>query len=231
MIDQSCRNALLHWAAVGIALAVLAGCTPSTSIREPLTATPQMPKAAQADNGSIFQADVNDHPLFEDVRPHRVGDTLTVTLVESTSATQANAVDATHKGSLSANTPSAINNVNSKNMLTGIGLSADSATSLANASDSSGSNTLSGSITVTVTQVLPNGNLMVSGQKQVSVNQTDEYIRLAGVVRPADIANDNTVLSTKVADAHIEYKGNNSHYDAASMLSMVGRFFLSVLPF
>lgn len=224
-------HAPLHRVAVGIALIMLAGCTPSTSIRQPLTAAPQTPKTAKLDNGSIFQAGVNDHPLFEDVRPHHVGDTLTITLVEDTSATQANAVDATHKGSLSSNTPSVTNNVTGTHMLQGIGLSADSASSLANASDSSGSNTLSGSITVTVTKVLPNGNLMVSGQKEVSINQTDEYVRLSGVVRPADIANDNTVLSTQVADARIEYKGNNSHYDVASVMSMLGRFFLSVLPF
>ena len=231
MRNPSSRNALIQWGAVGIALAMLAACTPSTSIRQPMTAAPPAPQAVAQKNGAIFQAGINDHPLFEDVRPHHVGDTLTVTLVESTSATQANAVDATHKGSLSSNTPSATNNATGQTLLKGIGLSADSASSLANASDSSGSNTLSGSITVTVTRVLPNGNLMVSGQKKVSINQTDEYIRLSGVVRPADIANDNTVPSIKVADARIEYKGNNSHYDVASVMSMLGRFFMSVLPF
>jgi flagellar L-ring protein precursor FlgH len=90
---------------------------------------------------------------------------------------------------------------------------------------------LSGSITVTVTEVLPNGNLVVSGEKQVAINQTKEYIRLSGVVRPSSIDNANTVLSTDVADARIEYKGGDSNIDNASVLSMVSRFFLSVLPF
>lgn len=225
------RNALLHWGAVGIALIVLAGCTPSTSIRQPMTARPSGQVVVPQNNGAIYQAGLNEHPLFEDVRARNVGDTLTITLIESTSATQKNADNSTHTGSLAANTPSATLNTTSKNMLAGIGIAANTASKSATSSDSSGSNVLTGTITVTVIEVLPNGNLVVSGEKQVSINQVEEYIRLSGVVRPTDIASGNTVVSTKVADARIEYKGANRNFDNASLMSMLGRFFLSVLPF
>ncbi|MBI1173844.1 MAG: flagellar biosynthesis protein FlgH [Sideroxydans sp.] len=217
--------------AAGFALVLLAGCTPSTSIRQPMTARPPEQKMVPQNNGAIYQAGINERPLFEDIRARNVGDTLTITLVENTSATQKNASNANHSSSVSANTPSATITSTTKPLLKGIGIAADSANKLANASDSSGSNVLSGTITVTVTEVLPNGNLLVSGEKQVSINQVEEYIRLSGVVRPGSIASGNTVPSTQVADARIEYKGANSNLDNASLLSMLGRFFLTVLPF
>jgi len=230
MRNQTNRNAIAQWGVVGIALLLLAGCVPSTDIRQPMTARPVQRTISQS-NGAIFQAGLNDHPLFEDVHARNVGDILTIALIENTSATQKNATDASHSSSLSATTPSVTIPATSQTMLKGIGLSGSSANKLANANDSSGSNVLSGSITVTVTEVLPNGNLVVSGEKQVAINQTKEYIRLSGVVRPSSIDNANTVLSTDVADARIEYKGGDSNIDNASVLSMVSRFFLSVLPF
>ena len=78
--------------------------------------------------------------------------------------------------------------------------------------------------------MLTNGNLLVSGEKQVAINQANEYIRFSGVVTPYTITGSNTVLSTQVADAHIEYKGAN-HIDMSVVMSMLGRVFLSVLPF
>lgn len=224
-------NALATWGAVGIALAILAGCTPSTSIRQPMTARPPVQKTMPQNNGAIFQAGVNEHPLFEDVRARNVGDTLTITLIENTTASQKNAANATHTGAVTGSTPSATLTATNKTLLKGIGISSSSSDKSATASDSSGSNVLTGTITVTVIEVLPNGNLVVSGEKQISINQVEEYIRLSGVVRPSAIAAGNTVQSTQVADAHIEYKGANSHFDNAALLSMLGRFFLSVMPF
>jgi flagellar L-ring protein precursor FlgH len=98
------------------------------------------------------------------------------------------------------------------------------------ASDSSGSNTFSGAITVTVTEVLANGNLRVAGEKQVAIKLSQEYVRFSGVVNPATISGTNTVQSTQVADAHVEYKGANN-IDTAAVTSMLNRFFFSVLPF
>lgn len=231
MRNPSNLNSLMQWVAMGIALLVVAGCTPSTNIREPMTARPPVQKPVVKNNGAIFQAGLNERPLFEDVRARNVGDTLTITLVESTSATQKNADNSTHTGSLAANTPSLTLNATTKPLVKGIGIASDTASKSATSSDSSGSNVLTGTITVTVIEVLPNGNLVVSGEKQIAINQVEEYVRLSGVVRPTDIASGNTVQSTKVADARIEYKGANRNFDNASLMSMLGRFFLSVLPF
>jgi flagellar L-ring protein precursor FlgH len=214
-----------------LGLVLLAACTPSTSIRQPMTARPPEHKAVGQNNGAIFQAGINERPLFEDVRARNVGDTLTIVLAENTTAAQKNAVDATNNSSVNASTPTITVPLANQTKLKGIGVASSAADKTARANDSSGSNVLTGTIAVTVTEVLPNGNLVVSGEKVVAINQTDEYIRLSGVVNPRYIANDNSVQSTQVADAHIEYKGGNNHMDEASVLSMLGRFFLSVLPF
>lgn len=226
-----CRTVLARSGMLGIALLLLAACTPSSNIREPMTARPPQHKAAVQNNGAIFQAGINERPLFEDVHARNIGDTLTIVLVENTTAAQKNAVDATNSSSVNASTPTITVPLANQTKLKGIGVASSAADKTARANDSSGSNVLTGTIAVTVTEVLPNGNLVVSGEKVVAINQTDEYIRLSGVVNPRYIANDNSVQSTQVADARIEYKGGNSHMDEASVLSMLGRFFLSVLPF
>lgn len=231
MRNPNNRKATVQWGMAVIALFMLGGCVPSTDIKQPMTARPAPRSAAVQNDGAIFQAGVNEHPLFEDARARNVGDILTITLVESTSATQKNATDASHSSSLNATTPGISLPSNSQIKLRGLNVTGSSANKLANANNSSGSNVLSGSITVTVTEVLPNGNLVVSGEKQVAINQTREYIRLSGVVKPSSIDNANTVLSTSVADARIEYKGGDSNLDNASILSMLSRFFLTVLPF
>ena len=87
-----------------------------------------------------------------------------------------------------------------------------------------------GSITVTVIEVLPNGNLLVSGEKQVSIAQGTEYIRLSGIVNPIFITPANSIASSQVADARIEYKESGS-ISEAQVMGWLARFFLSVLPF
>jgi flagellar L-ring protein precursor FlgH len=96
-------------------------------------------------------------------------------------------------------------------------------------SDSSASNTFSGTIGVTVVDVLENGNLVVSGEKQVSFDKGVEFIRFSGVVNPDMITTGNTVLSTQVADARVEYR-TNSRIDAAELMSSMSRFFYSLVP-
>jgi flagellar L-ring protein precursor FlgH len=199
------------------------GTPPNTSIKAPLSARPAERNTGPIGDGSIFHAGLTEHPLFEDVRARNVGDVLIINLVENTSATQKNANDASHTGSANSN----IQGLNNSLPL----ISSSSANKLANTVDSSGSNALSGTITATVIEVLPNGNLQVAGEKLVSINQINEYVRFSGVVMPSTIANGNTVQSTQVADAHIEYKGGDSNMDQASVLSMLSRFFQSILPF
>jgi flagellar L-ring protein FlgH len=107
--------------------------------------------------------------------------------------------------------------------------------SLSNASksDNAGNNSFSGTITVTVVEVLPNGNLVVSGEKLVSIKQTQKYVRFSGVVNPYTITGGiggNTVQSTQVADVRLEYKGA-TNIDISAVTSMIGNFFLSIFPF
>jgi flagellar L-ring protein precursor FlgH len=162
--------------------------------------------------------------MFEDRRARNIGDTLIINIVETTAASGQSAHDDSNTGSLAIDAGAAA--------MVGVRGSASGSTSVksASASDSSGSNTFTGSLAVTVTQVLPNGNLRVAGQKQVSIKLSDEYVRFSGVVNPATISSSNTVLSTQVADVHVEYKSANN-IDTAAVFSMFNRIFYSVLPF
>jgi len=210
---------------------VLVGCaaTPSTNIHQPMTARGTDNKTG-SDNGSIFQAGQNERPLYEGKRARNLGDVLTIIISETTSATGKSSSGAEHKGSISMQTP-IITQIPGANLLThGIGVAGSSSGSLADKSNNAGDNTFIGTVTVTVVEVLTNGNLLVSGEKQIAINQANEYIRFSGVVTPYTITGSNTVQSTQVADAHIEYKGAN-HIDMSVVMSMLGRAFLSVLPF
>ena len=216
------------WGVVGAMLLVLAGCTPATNIKQPLTARPAERAAVFSDNGAIFQAGQSERPLFEDRRARNVGDVLTISIAETTAASGKSSSGAKHSGSVSMATPSITRNGMEKTDI--IGVAGSSSGKLANQSDSAGNNTFSGTITVTVIEVLANGNLLVSGEKQVAINQANEYVRFSGVVNPNTITGSNTVQSTQVADAHIEYKGANK-IDLSVITSMLGRVFLSVMPF
>ncbi len=206
-------------AIAGLAL-LLAACAPMTHIKEPLSVRPQtQPATAAPANGAIFQAGVNDRPLFEDRRARRIGDVLTITIVETTSASGKAGVTMENTGSLSVVSPA----------ITG-GAAATSSVKSGSKSDASGANTFSGTLTATVIEVLPNGNLRVAGEKQVSIRHANEYVRFAGVVNPVDITASNSVPSTRVADVHLEYKGTTS-LDPSDVTSMFARIFTTVLPF
>lgn len=170
-------------------------------------------------NGSIFQAGVNDRPMFEDRRARHVGDLLTITIVEATSASGKSATTTDNSGTLAIVTPAMP-----------VGASGSSTAKASSKSDASGNNTFTGTLTSTVIEVLPNGNLRVAGEKQVSIRQTNEYVRFSGVVNPLDISATNSVPSTKVADVHLEYKGAVG-LSGADVTSMFARIFTTVLPF
>jgi flagellar L-ring protein FlgH len=91
------------------------------------------------------------------------------------------------------------------------------------------SNTFTGTLAVTIVEVLLNGNLLVSGEKQVAFDKGVEYVRFSGVVSPQTIGAGNVVSSTQVADARLEYR-TNSRIDKAELMSQLARFFLSFAP-
>ena len=181
-------------------------------------------------NGSIYQAGY-DMRLFEDLTAKRVGDILTVKLKESTQAKKKSDLDVEKDNSVSATAP----------ILSGIDPSfifdKDISAKIASGykfegeGEANQSNELSGDITVTVVAVYPNGNLKIRGEKRVTLNDGNEYIRLSGIVRPIDIDESNVIISTKVADATIMYTGDGTLADSSKM-GWFARFFYSpIFPF
>ena len=198
----------------------------------PIPAEPES-LAAHAPNGSIWQAGTNVS-LFSDNRANRVGDLITVLIQENSSASNNTNTAINSSDSLSAAltnffgiTP-AFGSVAGKAFNPSMG--ANSAQKFGGSGATTQSNTFTATLEVTVVRVQGNGNLVIEGSKEVLLNGGHEYIRVAGVVRPADVTPQNTILSTQIADARVEYSGNGSIYSAARM-PWLARFFLSLWPF
>ncbi|MEJ2394544.1 MAG: flagellar basal body L-ring protein FlgH [Candidatus Thiodiazotropha sp.] len=225
-----------------ILLGLLSGCQSTGPKRDAAYAPmrPIAPPPMPTGNGAIYQSGY-EMIWFEDIVARRVGDMLTVTLVESTQAnksattataksTEMNMANPTIFGSTPQfNTPGVLPLASNKNNTLDFGLS--SSGDFSGDGSSTQSNALTGNITVTVVEVLPNRNLYVRGEKRIGINQGYEYVRLAGIVRPQDITPQNTVESTRIADPTISYVGEGALADANSM-GWLTRFFNSVLsPF
>lgn len=182
---------------------------------------PQPEMLAPATQGAIFQAG-QEISLFEDAKARRVGDIITVVLVEQTTASKKADTNASKTQDTQLDNPTILGAPLSFNMPGGskrdlnLGTTLSGSRSFAGAGDSSQSNKLQGNVTVTVAEVLSNGNLVVRGEKRLTINQGDEYIRFSGIVRPSDVGSDNTVLSTSVADAKISYTGKGMIDDSNS---------------
>lgn len=221
-----CR-ALLAPGAVVTIMCVVGGCSsvPDSIVSRPTTARPEPIIAAPA-NGTIFQAE-GYRPLFEDRRPRRVGDTMTIAINENTNASKAAASSGAKSGSLVAGITSLFGM--SPGTLQKSIVSAKSDGQFQDRGAVNSSNNFTGVIAVTVVDVLANGNLVVSGEKQIALDKGAEFIRLSGVVAPDTITTGNVVSSTQVADVRVEYR-TNSRIDAAEVSIWLARFFLSVLP-
>lgn len=219
---------LMGAAVAALLLGGLTGCavTPTTIVSQPTSTRPLAAVAAPPANGAIFQASAY-RPLFEDRRARMVGDTLTIAINERTSAGKQGANAASKGGSAEAAVSSLFGL--SASTLGKLGAQAGSDVKYSDKDSASSSNTFAGTLTVTVAEVLPNGNLVVSGEKQVALDKGSEFIRFSGVVNPQTISGGNVVPSTQVADARIEYR-TNSQIDQARMMGVLTRFFLSVLP-
>ncbi|RJG01176.1 flagellar basal body L-ring protein FlgH [Noviherbaspirillum sedimenti] len=212
-----------------VTVGFLAGCaiTPETIVQGPTTARPLPPApASRAANGAIFQT-ASYRPMFEDRRARFVGDILTMTISERTSAAKAAGNSGSKSGSVEAGVTALFGAPAS--LLGKTNAAASSANEFSENGATSSSNNFTGTIGVTVVDVLPNGNLVVSGEKQVAFDKGTEFIRVSGVVNPDQIRPGNNILSSQVADARIEYR-TNSHVDGAEMMGILTRFFLSVLP-
>jgi flagellar L-ring protein precursor FlgH len=182
--------------------------------------------APAVNNGAIFQG-TSYRPLFEDHRARLVGDTITVQIVEKVAASQQSTSTVDKSGSVEAG-------------ITALPFFPSSAFNRASASGSSNNgfegkgttasaNTFTGTITATVTEVLPNGHLVVAGEKQIGVNAHVDVLRFTGQVDPRAIQPGNSVASAQIANVRIEQRGRGAQAEA-QVIGWLARFFLSVLP-
>jgi flagellar L-ring protein precursor FlgH len=181
--------------------------------------------ASPATEGAIF-AGGRSLALFEDPRGHSVGDVITIRLTEAFNASKT-ASTQTQKDSSTALT----NPVLAGNLLLHGDTSLEAKRAFKGQGTTSQTNALTGSITAVVTEVLPNGNLLISGERALQLNQGEEFVRVQGVVRLVDVQSDNSVTSDRIADARISYSGRGV-IDATNRQGWLSRFFQSPLaPF
>ncbi len=216
--------------AIAFATVVVAGCVstvPGTAVHQPMSVRPEAKDAVVSGNGAIFNV-ASSRPLFEDRRARFVGDTLTINIVEKTQASKKSDTKAERSQSMDVSVPTVVN-LPFKGVQ-GMTLGVESGNKFGGAGSNTSSNDFISTITVTVIDVYPNGNLLVSGEKQLGLKDGEEFIRFSGVVNPNTITGANTVQSIQVADARMEFKANG-FVDSANTMGWLSRVFLSVLPF
>jgi len=182
------------------------------------------PQAAA--NGAIFQAESGYAPLTSGQRAARVGDIITIVLVERTQGTSSSTSDTNRAGSIGLTPPP----TGPLSLFTSTDVSMGGNNEFQGRGATGQSNSLTGEITVTVAEVLTNGAMRVRGEKQLRINRGHEFIRISGIVRPGDVTADNRVASTRVADAQIEYLGRGE-IARASRQGWLQRFFTILSPF
>lgn len=214
---------------IALLTALLGGCAINQPaiVHQPITARPPQPQIVNPDNGAIY--DVGTYrPLFEDYKARLVGDLLTVQLTERTSASKSSASSVERENDIGFSVP-VVSGIGGKSFQ-GAELEAQSDNQFGASGSASNENDFSGTVTVTVIDVYANGNLLVSGEKQIAMSRGTEMIRFSGVVDPVNISATNSVLSTHVADARIEYRANG-YIDEAQSMPWLSRFFMNVLPY
>ncbi len=224
---------LVSRAALFVAAAlVLSGCQalnspPPVDIAQP-TAVRVLPRQTPvASNGAIYQAG-QYRPLFEDYRARMVGDTLTVMIVERVSASQKSnsTVDKTGKmeGSVTALPMFSMNSFNRASA------AGSSGNTFAGKGSTDTANDFNGTINASVVEVLPNGHLVIAGEKQIGVNSNVDVLRFSGQVDPLMIQPGNVVASAQIANARIEHRGRGQAAEAQG-IGWLSRVFLSIAPF
>jgi len=209
----------------------LAGCQalnspPPVDVAQPTSVRP-LPLATPAvSNGAIFQSG-QYRPLFEDYRARLVGDTLTVQIVEAVSASQKSNSSVDKSGKLEASVtalpglkPSALNRASA---------AGSSSNTFAGKGSTDTANDFRGTINVSVTEVLPNGHLVIAGEKQIGVNHNVDVLRFSGQVDPLMIQPGNVVASAQIANVRIEHRGRGQQAEAQG-IGWLSRLFLNVVP-
>jgi flagellar L-ring protein precursor FlgH len=190
-----------------------------------------VPAKQKMADGSIYATSQTGF-FVGDRRARNVGDVLTVNLVETMQATKSNDGTITRKGSLALSLPSALfgkGAINPGNIANPGAFDTTTAQSFAGTGVADQSNSITGKVTVVVTRVYENGNMWIQGEKKVTLSQGEEYVRVAGLVRPEDIQTGNIINSTSIAEANISYTGTGDIADATKQ-NWFGRFFNYVSP-
>ena len=226
-----------HWVelalAAGTALLLLGALAPGQADakkkpEEVFTAAYPAPVAAPVPvaTGSIFNAGDGYAALYEGWRARRVGDPLTIVLVERTAASKSSSSKLNSGGGASITPPT----TGALNLFKNSDASISGNRNFTGAGSADQANSLSGEISVTVAEVFPNGTMLVQGQKSVTLNRGEEFIRIKGLIRTADIDAYNRVPSTRVADAKISYTGKGD-VARAGRQGWLSRFFSVISPF
>jgi flagellar L-ring protein precursor FlgH len=222
------RSTVLLVALLGSALPGCALMPSSAKVDMPpvTTARPVVVAPAPVNNGAIFQP-VQYRPLFEDHRARLVGDTLTVQIVEKVSASATSTSSVEKKGSVDG---SITGFPFLKAPLLGkLGVGASSGNTFAGKGGTENTNKFEGTVTCTVIEVLPNGHLVIAGEKQIGVNENVDVLRFSGQVDPRAVQPGNTVASAQIANVRVEQRGRGQQADAQG-IGWLGRFFLNLLP-
>jgi flagellar L-ring protein precursor FlgH len=212
------------------ALLALGGCaSPRDQIKVATTTARPQPLDSPGDHptGAIFRSRGN-MLLFEDYRPRMVGDVLTIQINETLNASQSASSNTEKKAALTAVIPK-IKGVLGMG-LNGLNTTAATDNSFNGTGATTSSGAFTGTITVTVIEVLPNGNLLVAGEKQIGIRENSEILRFSGVVNPVLIQPGNLVSSAQIADARLDYRGGGN-IEQAQIQGWLGRFFNSWSPF
>lgn len=217
---------------LGLVLALMTGCInrppkPDNPYYAPVEPAPKA--AAQPVTGSIYNAATANN-IYGDGRAFRVGDIITINLQESTQSSKSSTTSVDKSNATSVGAGTAFGHT-VKALGNPLSASLNSSNSFSGKGTSDMSNSLTGNITVTVHEVRPNGTLLVRGEKWLTLNQGDEYLRISGIVRPQDIDESNTVVSTKLADARISYSGTGAVHES-NVMGWLARFFINpIWPF
>ena len=176
-------------------------------------AVPTLTRDEIVEDGSLFMKGMANS-LYSDVKARRVGDIITVQLSENTNATKSAGTTSSKESTVDVQPIIGLGgnaiNIGKESLQLGL----DSSYEFTGDAQANQSNSLSGNISVTVVEVLPNQNLIIRGEKWLTLNNGDEYIRLTGVIRAADISPTNEIESTKIANARIQYSGKGSFAQA-----------------
>lgn len=211
----------------GLIVALLAACNSAPKRDMEYAAVPpaDIPPLPEG-NGSIYQAGF-ERSWFENVRARRVGDILVVNLVEDTEAKHTNSGTVSRDSNTSITNPTLFG----REISFDLGTSMGSNTDFSGDADNTQNNEFTGSVSVMVTELLSNGYMKVRGEKRIGMTGGNEYVKVSGIIRPEDIDLNNTVDSTKVADATLVYIGDGQTAKATQM-GWLAKFFISaIMPF